>query len=360
MARMIFHVPNKIMPEMKSASHIRPFKMLEAFREIGYEVDFVMGDAKTRAGQIDEIKKKINDGLSYDFMYSESSTMPTLLTESHHLPTYPTLDFGFFKYLKAKGKKIGLFYRDMHWKFPLYRNSVKGLKYLLAIKMYEYDLRQYSKYLDVLYLPHMAMNEYLPEDLRKISRPLPPGFEKTTTTHKNLSEIKLIYVGGIGGIYELSELIKAVNEIKEIKLTICCRKGEWDRQKDKYPKLNDNIKVVHLSGDDLQVELDKSNLGVLTLKPNIYLSFAVPYKLFEYMGNNLPILVSNDTASADFVSENDIGFCVDYSYESISDKLEEIKSNPDLLMEKIRRIEEVKINHTWIARAKKVEEELKI
>lgn len=360
MARMIFHVPNRIMPEMKSASHIRPFKMLEAFKEIGYEVDFVMGDAKTRALQISEIKKKIADGAVYDFMYSESSTMPTLLTESHHLPTYPTLDFGFFKYIKKNGIKIGLFYRDMHWKFPLYRNSVKGFKYLMAIKMYEYDLRQYAKYLDVLYLPHMSMTKYLPEDLQKISEPLPPGYEQIKTVEKNLNEIKLIYVGGMGGIYGLSELIKAVNEIKEINLTICCREAEWDRQKENYPKLNDNIRVVHLSGDGLQAELNKSNMGVLTLEPNLYLSFAVPYKLFEYMGNNLPILVSKDTASADFVSENGIGFCVDYNSKSILDKLEEIKSNPHLIMEKINRIEEVKGNHTWTARAKKVQEELKI
>lgn len=360
MPKMIFHVPNKIMPEMKSASHIRPFKMLEAFKEIGYEVDFVMGDAKTRSMQISEIKKRISNGEVYDFMYSESSTMPTLLTESHHLPTYPTLDFGFFKYIKSAGIKIGLFYRDMHWKFPLYRNSVKGLKYLMAIKMYEYDLRQYSKYLDVLYLPHMSMTNYLPEVLREISKPLPPGFEHTKTSDKSLSEINLIYVGGMGGIYELSELIKAVNDIKEINLTICCREAEWNKQKESYPKINENIKVVHLSGDELQVELDRSNIGVLTLKPNIYLGFAVPYKLFEYMGNNLPILTSNDTASADFVKENGIGFCVDYNAKSIRDKLEEIRNNPVMLEEKIKKIEEVKPNHTWIARAKKVAEELKI
>lgn len=360
MARMIFHVPNKIMPEMKSASHIRPFKMLEAFREIGYEVDFVMGDAKTRVGQIAEIKKKINDGLSYDFMYSESSTMPTLLTESHHLPTYPTLDFGFFKYLKAKGIKIGLFYRDIYWKFPLYKESVSGLKYWLAVNMYKYDLAQYEKLIDILYLPSIKMAKYLPKKLEMISKPLPPGYPLMETSFIKPKKLSLIYVGGIGGLYNLKTFVEVVNNMEDLSFTICCRENEWNTYKDNYPELKPHIKVVHLSGEELLHEMSNSNLGVLCLEPNEYRDFAVPYKLFEYMGNNLPIIASKDTATADFIEENNIGFVVNYDKDSIESALKELILNPNILKEKILNIENIKENHTWIARAKKVEEELKI
>lgn len=360
MPRMIFHVPNKIMPEMKSASHIRPLKMLEAFREIGYEVDYVMGDARTRAVQIKEIKDKISSGVVYDFMYSESSTMPTLLTESHHLPTHPFLDFGFFKFVKSAGIRIGLFYRDIYWKFPIYRESVSGFKYHLAVAMYKYDLRKYGEYLDILYLPSLRMAEYLPNELQKISEALPPGYPMTASKEKNINGIVMIYVGGIGGLYDLRKFVEIVNDLENIDFTICCRENEWNVYKDNYPKLNKNIRVVHLSGAELQKEMDKSNLGMLCLEPNEYRDFAVPYKLFEYIGNNLPILSSNGTATAEFVEENKIGFSVDYEENAIRKIFEEIELNPVILEEKIKRIDQIKVNHTWTARAEKVVNELKI
>ena len=105
--RCIYHIPNYINPEGNSGSSLRPRKMLEAFKSIGYEVDYVMGYAEDRKKQIDNIKQNIKNGVKYEFMYSESSTMPTLLTEKNHLPTHPFLDFGFMKFCKKNGIKIG-------------------------------------------------------------------------------------------------------------------------------------------------------------------------------------------------------------------------------------------------------------
>ena len=147
----IFHVPNHIDKNAKSGSHIRPIKMIEAFRENGYDVDIVMGYGKERKRQIDEIRKKIRAGKKYDFLYSESSTMPTLLTEKNHLPLYPNLDFGFLKFCRKNGIKIGLFYRDIHWKFEKYRSEVSVFKRSFSIPMYKYDLRKYKKLVDVFY-----------------------------------------------------------------------------------------------------------------------------------------------------------------------------------------------------------------
>ena len=67
---------------------------------------------------------------STNFLYSESSTMPTSLTEPHHMPTHPFLDFSFFYFCKRNGIKIGLFYRDIYWKFEIYKEKVHGIKYL--------------------------------------------------------------------------------------------------------------------------------------------------------------------------------------------------------------------------------------
>ena len=120
---MIFHIPMQIDPKMQSGSQVRPHNMIQAFKNIGYNVDVVMGYVKNRKKQIAKIKENINNGVKYDFLYSESSTMPTTLTEKNHLPIAPFLDFDFFKFCKQYGIKIGLFYRDIHWKFEQYKKQ---------------------------------------------------------------------------------------------------------------------------------------------------------------------------------------------------------------------------------------------
>ena len=107
--RCIFHIPNYIDKTSKSGSSVRPQMMIKAFEEIGYHVDYVMGYGKERKSQIEKIKRNIRNGVKYEFLYAENSTTPTLLTEKNHIPKYPFLDFGFFKFCKKYGIKIGLF-----------------------------------------------------------------------------------------------------------------------------------------------------------------------------------------------------------------------------------------------------------
>ncbi|MEO4788116.1 hypothetical protein ABHZ30_04940 [Bacteroides uniformis] len=133
--RMIFHIPMRINRERASASSIRPVKMIEAFERLGYEVILIEGNASQRKKRIKEIKHNIRKGVTYDFLYSESSTMPTLLTEKHHCPTHPFLDFSFFSFCRKHGIKIGLFYRDIYWKFELYGSSIKKISPNIFIAM---------------------------------------------------------------------------------------------------------------------------------------------------------------------------------------------------------------------------------
>ena len=98
--RIIFHHPLPLRLNSSSASGIRPVRMLEAFRQLGYEVDVVAGYSSERKKIIKKIKQKIENGVKYDFIYSESSTMPTVLTDKHHLPLNPFLDFGFLFFVK--------------------------------------------------------------------------------------------------------------------------------------------------------------------------------------------------------------------------------------------------------------------
>ena len=114
---MIFHFPLPLDSNAKSASGIRPLRMIAAFESLGYKVVLVTGYFSERKDCIAKIKEKIRRGRKYDFVYSESSTMPTTLTERNHLPLHPFLDWFFFRFCNKKGIPIGLSYRDIYWKF---------------------------------------------------------------------------------------------------------------------------------------------------------------------------------------------------------------------------------------------------
>src|SRR5699024_12009507 len=104
---IIFHHPLPLDLNARSASGIRPKRMLQAFRELGYEVDLVTGYAKERKAAVKAVKEKIKQGIQYDFVYAESSTMPTIMTEPHHLPLHPFLDFSFFRFCKKQDIPVG-------------------------------------------------------------------------------------------------------------------------------------------------------------------------------------------------------------------------------------------------------------
>lgn len=360
--RCIFHVPNYIEPTGLSGSSIRPYKMLQAFEACGFRVDFVMGYGRERKSQIKAIEDNIKKGIKYDFMYAESSTMPTLLTEKDHIPRYPRLDFHFFDFCRKNGIKIGLFYRDVYWKFPTYKNSVSFVKRCFSIPMYRYDMVKYSKLLDVLYLPSKKMRSYA--DVVDSFYELPPGCELDTEfiqakkgrlDEKKDGAIELFYVGGIGELYDLTSLLKVVNMLENVRLTICCRKDEWLERKVVYEKyLNTRVNIIHKSGRELNEYYMKADICMLFFNSEGYRNFAMPIKLFEYLAHMTPIIATKGSAAGTFVEENNIGWNIGYSISELKQLLCELTNNNDLLRKQQENMESVLIKNTWKARAEKV------
>lgn len=360
----IFHVPNHINLEAKSGSHIRPKKMMDSFRDIGYNVDVVMGYGKERKKQIKEIKNKILQGKKYDFLYSESSTMPTLLTEKSHFPLYPTLDFGFLNFCKKRGIKIGLFYRDIYWKFPVYKEKVPFLKRVPAVLMYKYDLKKYEQIVDILYLPSNKMKSYI--GISKKSLELPPGCMESEqgagVREKNKCEegfISLFYVGGIGTIYNLNKLFSVVKKLDCVKLVVCCREEEWKANKKYYEQyMNDRIEIIHKSGNELKEYYSNADICMLFFESDEYRSFAMPIKLFEYLGNMCPIIGTVGTAAGEFIESNDIGWSILYDEYELEKLLKNLSNNRMILEEKRNGMRKVMIQNTWQERARTVVRDL--
>lgn len=358
MKRMIFHIPLKLDPFRFSASQIRPVKMINAFRDLGYEVDIVEGNASERKQKIEEIRNNIEQGFHYEFLYSESSTMPTLLTEKHHCPIHPFLDFSFFKFCKKNNIKIGLFYRDIFWRF---KNFDYGWKSKIAYLFYRYDLIKYSQLVDVLFLPSLKMLQYIPFSFSKKIMELPAGVDLKLLSREKLGNtqcIEILYVGGIGGIYNLKLLLKVVASLPNLHLTVCCRLDDWLIVKSEYePYLNDNIAIVHLAGKELDVLYMKADLCSVFFELSDYLRFAIPYKFFEAISYGCPVLAMKDSGWADFVVQNRVGIVCDYDEK----QLYQVLSNPNLKNHLINlgsESEKVALYNTWKERCKLVQDML--
>ena len=189
--RCIFYLPYKLDADGKGARMLRPRKMIQAFEDIGYKVSVIEGVSSVRRKKIKEIKRKIRHGQKYDFMYTESHTEPTLLTDPNHLPTHPFLDYGFFSFVRKHGIKIGLFYCDIYWKFDNYGLELPKWKKQGALWSYRYDIRQYKKYLSKFYIADRKICSYLKEDkLTAIARELPPGAENISVPRRSYQNRK--------------------------------------------------------------------------------------------------------------------------------------------------------------------------
>lgn len=363
MKHCIFHIPLAIDPTYMSGSHIRPMKMMRAFEAIGYTVDIIEGDAKTRKEKIKAVKEKVKQGVNYDFMYCENSNMPTLLTEKHHLPTHPFLDFSFFRWVKQQGIPIGLYYRDIHWVYPAYRKNVPGPRGLFAIENFKYDIKQYHKYLDVFYLQTEQMVKKFPMNIDIPVKELPPGADTGVPfTPVPTEPFHIFYVGGLGSHYEMEVLFKAVSEVEDVTMTICTRESDWKAHAHIYGKyIGERIKLIHKNYDELLPYFQEATvLARYFISENSpdYNDFCVSIKLFEYMGNYRPIFSIKDTAIGDFLEKHDIGWAVPYAVEPLKELLRYLLAHPEDIVEKQENMRRILPDHTWEARAQQVADDL--
>lgn len=362
--RCIVHIPYKLIENGMAAPMLRPIRMIEGFKAIGYQVTVVEGTVAERKEQIKKIKKLINANNKYDFMYAESSTIPTLLTEKNHLPLHPLVDFNFFHFVKRKHIPIGLFYRDIYWKFDSYKQGVPFWKSFLGIQFYKYDMWQYKKLLNCFYIPNYRVLNYLKEyHFDNIAQELPPGCDnlKNDSNDNCVLEnvLNVFYVGGLGEQYQIEELMKAVQNEPKIILTICCREVEWEREKNNLGSyLSDNIHIIHKKNTELVEYYKNADVCSLLFKEDVYRKMAMPYKAFEYLANLKPVLATKGTAIGDFIEKFNIGWVIDYDANEIKKVLHSLLNNRNMIEEKRLACIRAKEENTWMMRAKKVAKDL--
>jgi|SRR5690606_22421212 len=366
MTHIIVYFPYALKKNPKSGSGVRPKLIVDAFREYGekkqIEVILISGNSSERQERIEDYKNKYNAENAL-FCYMENSTVPFWLTEKDHMPRKPFMDAAFWKYLKQANVPIGCFYRDVYWQFDDMYVPPKNIKMLTPImrSIYQRELKVYSKYVDILYLPSLEMNEYV--GWKGTFDELPPGMqqldkEKATPT----SPPKAVFVGGISdqiGIIMMLEAFKSLNEEDTYLLELVCREEEY-RQYPEMHKYNeyDWLTISHKSGRELDEVYQNAAIALIPRERNEYHDFSVPVKMFEYLSNGLPIVATDCKAHARILEKDGLGIVTEVDAKKFAEGV--LHALESSTYEKLKtNIENYAYeHHSWSSRVEKIATQL--
>ncbi|WP_436373703.1 glycosyltransferase [Cytobacillus sp. BC1816] len=365
MKSVLVYYPFALSENPNSGSKLRPLEMKNAFHAWGMENDVniivISGTSEQREQQFNEL---VSSGKLENlwFCYMENQTIPLWLTDPGHKPKRPFVDRKVLRYLKGKSVPIGVFYRDVYWKFDeLY--SLKGLKKTIMQAIYRKEEKFYEKYCDVIFLPSDAMGEYVDIAKRKIA--LPPGGKAKSIAKKVRSDGRSqgIYVGGINnedyGLFLLLDALEIANSQKRIcDLTVVCREEEFanlpDKKKNKFAELD--VQVKHLSGEPLNELYKEMDYAFIPRYRSTYNDFSVPVKLVEYLSNELPVIATYCKAQKEIIEKDGYGLICADNAKDMSKAIQSMAVDTEKFRYNIQQsfVEE----HSWKARVKKVKSAL--
>ncbi|MGP9583098.1 MULTISPECIES: glycosyltransferase [unclassified Brachybacterium] len=347
--QMLFHAPFPIDPRPRGASRLRPLRMLEAFREVGYRVHPVVGAPRQRAVAFRAARRRLRSGQQLELLYSENSTQPNLLATSVHDGLAPLLDARILCWARRRNVPAGEFYRDVYWRFSTSLRNVRTPRAAVMNLLYRLDLAVLRLARVHLFLPSERMAPIVPISDTSSSA-LPPG--ATVVDSSTPDGLHLLYVGGLGAEYGLDACLEAVAETEETTLTMCVPPADWAKNRSRYEAyLGSRIRVVHGSGAELEPLYDAASACVLFVEPGEYRTFAAPVKFFEYVGHGKPVLLSRGTYAGELGERLGVGPVVDYSADALRAELIELQADPERLRGYAEAARRSRHALTWRARA---------
>lgn len=354
--RMVFHAPYALEPAPSSASRQRPNKMLEAFSRTGYRVHLMTGDPGQRRRDFAELRLRRRAGQPLAFVYSENSTQPNLLSTSAFRGLAPLLEARLLEWCARNAIPFGQFYRDVYWRFSEKQSSVAPMRRLLMQAAYRFDLAALRRFGAHFFVPSMQMAPIVPVPVSRCTE-LPPGAQISSTEPG--AGLRLLYVGGVGPGHEIDECLAALRDVEQSHLTMVVPHAAWEAHRERYlPLLTERVRVLHANAGELAELYDGVSACLLLVEPNEYRDFAVPMKLYEYLGHGKPTLASQRTLAGTIVEDLGIGFTAPNERTQIAALLERLLEDPaelDLCADRVRR---VRHEQSWAARARTVDAEL--
>lgn len=347
---------------VNSGSGVRPIAMQRAFEELGLSVYCVDGWPNHRRKRREAVRKALGVLETHEFKacYVEPPTGPLLLHEDHRL----------LRRTHEKGIPMGIFYRDLFWRFDNKFHGVSWLKRRLIRLLQERDLRLFKHTMDLFFFPSPQVAEAADFDVPWMA--LPPGCEihddlsqqereKERILHKKVPT--LLYVGGILGDYGLDLLLDCMqrlnaNEIR-MDLELVCRQAEWEAfQTEHAVKEKSWLHVQHLQGDALLPLYEKADFSVIPFHKTPYMDFAVPVKLYEYLSHLKPIFATRCDAIADVLKKDTIGWITEPNAAALCGQMEKILENRLEAYRVKTMMVEARNRNTWLQRARTAVEEI--
>lgn len=358
---MLFHAPYPLTGGTGSA--VRPVRMRQAFEDLGYDVVEVTGRGAERRRATRRLAEQLASGRVVDFAYGENHTMPTVLTEPHHLPTHPLVDLRLLHLLRRHGIPTGLFYRDVYWRYPEYVERV-GRPVAAGIRtFYHAELLAYGRWLDRVYLPSEQIARVVPHLRPEQTRALPPG--GTVVDQPRVpGPFTVLYVGNLGAYYRMDALLEAVHATPDVHLILCTPQDSWQTARPGLERwLGPRVEVVHERGEGLLPLFARADVCSLLVEPSEYRDFASPVKLYEYLGHGKPVLASAGTLAGQVVHEGGLGWQVRYDAAEVGALLARLRAEwarpgGGEVAARTERVRDARHQHTWAARAQEVAQDL--
>ncbi|CAN5488073.1 glycosyltransferase [soil metagenome] len=348
--RMVFHYPGPVPTASGAGSGVRVSRMLEGFRDLGLSVEVVDGYGRTRRAEMRRLAKAARRGDRFVALYSEFTTMPTALADPHHLPLHPRADQAFFRAMRSSGVPVGVFYRDVQWRFPEYRARVGMIKRTMATVAYRVELQALRRSVDRLFLPTERMAAWLPgwERDPRVSALPPGGVMRDLPATPSEGRLRLFYVGSVRPpVYDLGPLLDAIERVPSVDLTVCCPESErslvvsrsgWGRQ----------VEVVHERGDALIDRYRACDVSCNIFPEHPYRDFAMPVKLFESLGLGRPVLADDQGPVGSFLASSGGGWAVPLN--ELPTLLAELVAEPQRVSAAQAQARVIRVDHTWRAR----------
>lgn len=365
MKTVLLYYPFQLAEKPNSGSQLRPVEMLRAFEAWGkrenVRIELLAGTSEMRKIAF----KKLEESGVLDsvwFCYMENQTIPLWLTDPNHIPKKPFVDRQVLTALKKRHIPVGVFYRDVYWKFDeLY--SLRGAKKALMQAIYRLEERFYGKYCNVIFLPSDAMGAYV--DIKRPTQALPPGGKRRELKgDKPIQKpAKGLYVGGINnpdyGLPLLLDALQVANEESILcQLTIVCRPNEYEQlpAAEKQRLTAQGVNILHISGKELDDLYQEMDFAFIPRKKSTYNNFSVPVKLVEYLTNGLPVVATHCEAQADMIESDLFGLiCQDEAYSMAESIREMAVCHPHFRQNIIESFFE---KHSWEARVEQVKQSL--
>lgn len=234
----------------------------------------------------------------YDLIYIENSTFPFFLSAN----PYRSLIIAIFMFKNRK--KIHLFYRDVHWKFNMKKNSGR-FKTLVLYIFFQIELLFFKCSAYKYYLPSLKMNNFV--EFKNFNE-FHPRCSKFKNNRSYSSQITLAYSGNINEAqYDIHKLINnAINN--KIYLDIYCPKSSFQNNP-KYADYHMSEYIKFIFDEDFYYSDKNYSYFLDTRNKNDYLDFSMPLKIFDAISKNIPIITSNpDTEYSNYIINNNLGF----------------------------------------------------